>query len=87
MSYYRLVASEDVQYFHFDKDGNMFIYKPGAGFSGNCKLVTPGEEIFTNKSKESMIKVESQCDGSNSRGVKGADNSALSSMLNKVSRY
>ena len=42
---YRLVASEDVQYFQFDAIGNMFVYCPGSGFSGVSKLVRPGEDL------------------------------------------
>ena len=36
-----MAQPEDVQYFQFDKDGNMFVYAPGAGFSGQCQLVKP----------------------------------------------
>ena len=43
--YYRLVCLEDVQYFQFDEQGNMFVYQPGAGFSGICKKVAPGEDF------------------------------------------
>ena len=42
---FRLAKPEDVQYFQFDKDGNMFIYEPGAGCTGVPKLVPPGEEL------------------------------------------
>ena len=45
--FFRLKASESVQYFQFDSVGNMFIFEPGAGFSGNSTLVRPGDEIFT----------------------------------------
>ena len=41
----RLVQSENVQYFQFDKYGNMYVYEPGSGFSGESKLVAPGFEM------------------------------------------
>ena len=40
-----MACSEDVQYFQFDKDGNMLVYEPGSGFSGECHLVRPGDEL------------------------------------------
>ena len=43
----RMCSSEPVQYFKFDQDGNMYMYEPGAGFSGEAKLVQPGDELFT----------------------------------------
>ena len=43
--YFSLKCSEDVQYFQFDKDGNMFVFKPGSGFSGPSVKVEPGFEI------------------------------------------
>ena len=39
---FRLHASEDVQYFQFDKFGNMYVYKPGSGFLGPSLKVEPG---------------------------------------------
>ena len=46
-----MVQSEDIQYFSFDKEGNMYVYEAGAGFSGDCHLVKPGDEmIFNTKS-------------------------------------
>ena len=42
--YFRLVSSEDVQYFQIDQDGNMYVFEPGSGFSGNCQLVRPGDD-------------------------------------------
>ena len=47
---FRLKATKPVQYFQFDKDGNIYIYAPGAGFSGNCTLVRPGNELHTAES-------------------------------------
>ena len=43
--YYRLKCSESVQYFQFDSEGNMFVFKPGSGFSGPSVKVQPGFEI------------------------------------------
>ena len=45
--FFRLKASESVQYFQFDSVGNMFIFEPGAGFSGNSTLARPGDQLFT----------------------------------------
>ena len=41
----RLAKSEDVQYFQFDKDGNMYVYEPGSGCTGVTRKVEPGEEL------------------------------------------
>ena len=43
--YFSLKCSEDIQYFQFDKDGNMLIFKPGSGFTGPSVKVEPGFEI------------------------------------------
>ena len=40
-----MVASEDVQYFQFDQEGNMFVYKPESGFSGPSVMVEPGFDM------------------------------------------
>ena len=40
-----LVASEDVQYFQFDQQCNMFVFGPGSGFTGPCVKVEPGFEM------------------------------------------
>ena len=40
-----MVASEDVQYFQFVSEGNMFVFKPGSGFSGPSIKVEPGFEM------------------------------------------
>ena len=47
-----MATPEDVQYFQFDSDGNMYIYEPGAGCSGIPRRVEPGEELhlFTERS-------------------------------------
>ena len=42
---FRLRSSGSVQYFQFDESGNMFVFKPGSGFSGPCVKVEPGIEI------------------------------------------
>ena len=42
---FRLRASEDIQYFQFDQDGNMFIFQPCSGFSGPAIKVEPGFEM------------------------------------------
>ena len=47
---FRLIASESVQYFQFDKEGNMYVFAPGAGFSGESKIVRPGDDIFVDES-------------------------------------
>ena len=44
---FSLAASEDVQYFQFDSEGNMFIFEPGSGFSGPAVKVEPGFEMQT----------------------------------------
>lgn len=43
--YFRLSEPESVQYFQSDKDGNIFIFAPGSGCSGEAKLVRPGDEL------------------------------------------
>ena len=40
----RLAKPEDVQYFQFDSNGNMYVFEPGAGCSGLARKVEPGEE-------------------------------------------
>ena len=47
-SIFRLHASESVQFFQFDSDGNMYIFEPGAGCTGEAKLVRPGDEMIFN---------------------------------------
>ena len=42
---FRLRASESVQYFQFDQTGNMFVFEPGAGFTGPSVKVNPGFEM------------------------------------------
>ena len=45
-----MAESESVQFFQFDQDGNMFIFAPGAGCTGEAKLVKPGDEMIFNNS-------------------------------------
>ena len=42
---FRLKFSESVQYFSFDKEGNMFVYPPGAGCTGIPRKFYPGDEL------------------------------------------
>ena len=42
---YRLAQSESVQYFKFDKDGELFVYEPGVGCLGPYYKVPQGFEI------------------------------------------
>ena len=50
---------ETVQYFQFDKEGNMFIYPAGAGINGIPKLVRPGDEmIFSTGETDSQVSLE-----------------------------
>ena len=39
------LASESVQYFQFDQDGNMYMFRPGSGFTGPSVKVEPGFEM------------------------------------------
>ena len=41
-------ASESTQFFQFDKEGNMYVFAPGAGCTGPTKLVRPGDEMIFN---------------------------------------
>ena len=38
--------SESVQYFQFDKDGNLYVFEPGAGCLGPCVKVDSGFELY-----------------------------------------
>ena len=40
-----IAKPEDVQYFQFDSDGNMYVYEPGAGCTGAVRKVAPGDEL------------------------------------------
>ena len=52
---FRLTKPESVQYFQFDSEGNMYMFAPGAGFSGISKKVAPGDELFK---EEESVKTE-----------------------------
>ena len=48
----RLACPKTMQFFQFDSKGNMYVYAPGAGCSGDAKLVTPGKEfLFSNNTQ------------------------------------
>ena len=47
---YRYANFEDVQYFKFDASGNMFIYEPGSGFTGDYHVLSPGDELLFDRS-------------------------------------
>ena len=56
--YFRIAKPEDVQYFQFDSEGNMFIFEPGAGCTGNVRKVSPGEELFNeNCTQENLTQI------------------------------
>ena len=55
---YRLAQPEDVQYFQFDKEGNMYIFEPGAGCTGVPRMVQPGEELHLSSSSDVTFSVE-----------------------------
>ena len=72
---FRLRASESVQYFQFDTNGDMYVYGPGSGFSGPCLKVEAGFEMgeasgeslfnsgdsnFSSNLSEGLV-MESQC--------------------------
>ena len=55
-NFFRLKASESVQFFQFDQAGNMYIFPAGSGCTGVPKLVKPGDAmIFTDDSKKREI--------------------------------
>ena len=33
-------------FFQFDQQGNMYVFEPGAGCTGNVTLVKPGDELI-----------------------------------------
>ena len=33
-------------FFQFDQEGNMYVFEPGAGCSGDARLVKPGDEYI-----------------------------------------
>ena len=60
--YFRLAQSESVQFFQFDSEGNMFVFAPGAGCTGEAKLVQPGDELIFS-SEESNVGVTWSANG------------------------
>ena len=47
--YFRMARPDSVQYFQFDSKGNMYIYAPGAEYTGEAKFMAPGDDlIFSN---------------------------------------
>ena len=55
VKFFRLAQVESVQFFQFDQEGNMYVFAPGAGCSGDAKLVRPGDEmIFNGKIEETL---------------------------------
>ena len=47
-----MAKPEATQFFQFNSKGNMYIYTPGAGCTGDAKLVAPGDElIFSNSTQ------------------------------------
>ena len=55
---FRLFSPESVQYFQFDSDGNIYVYCPGAGFSGIAKLVRPGADMNSTWNEDENISTE-----------------------------
>ena len=47
-------ASETVQYFQFDSEGNMFIFSAGSGINGVPKMVKPGDEMIFNDNVDDL---------------------------------
>ena len=47
-------ASETVQYFQFDSEGNMFIFLAGSGINGVPKMVKPGNEMIFNENVDDL---------------------------------
>ena len=55
---FSLEHSGDVQYFQFDSTGNMFVFEPGAGFSGPSLKIEPGfQDEDTQKLDFSQVNV------------------------------
>ena len=59
---FRMSQPESIQYFQFDQDGNMYVYAPGAGFSGQCKLVRPGDDLNFTVEDGNNFEFDSQSD-------------------------
>ena len=48
------MQSESVQYFQIDSMGNTYVYPPGAGCTGELKLLKPGDEMIYNSKEEDI---------------------------------
>ena len=67
-----MAAVESVQFFQFDAEGNMYVFEPGTGCTGQATLVKPGDEMIFNKTvqfhddskviKEPALEIKSTCD-------------------------
>ena len=78
-----------VQYFQFDKDGNMFVFEPGSGFSGPAMKVEPGfftAEVYDKSQKYSWPTTtsDSGCDNSGDAFCLSQVSSALSTIETEV---
>ena len=71
---FRITKTNSVQYFQFDSQGNMYIYVPGAGCTGDTKFVAPGDDfIFSDTTQWD------QCEGALLSDVLAKEESMLSS--------
>ena len=65
-----LEKSGDVQYFQFDSTGNMYVFEPGAGFSGRSVKIEPGFELEETQNIEfSEVNVTASCEIKNAEHV------------------
>ena len=55
---FRLSKPEDVQFFQFNEQGNMYIFPPGSGCTGVPKLVQPGDEMIFGQSNEKSVEID-----------------------------
>ena len=82
---FRLAASESVQFFQFDQQGNMFVFEPGAGCTGMTTLVRPGDDLIFDSHSRSNVSVEQL---SQSEHLALIPSSSSSETLSKISsRY
>ena len=44
--HFKMAMPESMQFFQFDSKGNMYIYAPGAGCSGDTKFIAPGDGTY-----------------------------------------
>ena len=49
-----------LQFFQFDKDGNMYVFPAGSGCTGNSRLVHPGDELIFSNTEEDSQKVNKE---------------------------